>query len=301
MNATYKYIQYIYAHSLYDRPFVNTLHSHCRRGCMHCTRSFSLVNPTANTQVGIYRTHNTVQEERAAAIKIQTRARGMSAKKQRARHATRVGSIRDSGRAAADDLRALSRPSTAAEALAGGEISWVLSGPPNARGSSSGRRSRTAGPSKTAFGAGGAEGVLEMAAAIALADIRPPLTTVSDVGQSDEHRSCGSRNSAAAGSSRNSMAGGGLISPSRGRGSAVMEQPRTWRSRSSVSTPDRRYGTARRKNPVLQWLTACWSVCLLFTPSPTTGPERLAPVGNRKNASKYGFMCVFLVASRKAR
>lgn len=181
----------------------------------------------------------------------------MSAKKQRARHATRVGSIRDSGRAAADDLRALSRPSTAAETLAGGATSRVLSGPPNARGSSSSRRSRTAGPSKTASGGGGAGGVLEMAAAIALADIRPPPTTVSDAGQSNEHRPRGSRSSTAAGGSRNSMAGGGLTSPSRGRGSTVMEQPRTWRSRSTVSTPDRRYGTARRENPVVPWLAAC--------------------------------------------
>lgn len=46
--------------------------------------------------------------------------------RQRARHAARVGSIRDSGRAAADDLRALSRPGTATEAAAVGGAATML-------------------------------------------------------------------------------------------------------------------------------------------------------------------------------
>lgn len=185
--------------------------------------------------------HTTQQEERAAAIKIQTRARGMSAKKQRARHATRVGSIRDSGRAAADDLRALSRPNTAAETSAGGATSQVaVPGARNASSSSSGgRRSRTAGPSKPGFGGEGVGGMLEMAAAIALTDIRPPPNTAaSKVAHSsdEQQRARIGRSSASAGSSPKRVAGGG-----GGGGGGLTSPPRKGRSRSTVSTPGRRY------------------------------------------------------------
>eukprot|EP00752_Nemacystus_decipiens_P014984 g13342.t1 len=58
------------------------------------------------------------KREADAAVKIQTQARARTARakreRHRQRHAARVGSIRSSGRAAADDLRALSRPGTAA-------------------------------------------------------------------------------------------------------------------------------------------------------------------------------------------
>lgn len=55
--------------------------------------------------------------ENDAATKIQTRTRVHIAKRQRARHVARVGSIRETARVATDDIRALSRPSTAAEPL----------------------------------------------------------------------------------------------------------------------------------------------------------------------------------------
>eukprot|EP00903_Cladosiphon_okamuranus_P009886 g9390.t1 len=62
------------------------------------------------------------KRETDAAVRIQTQARARAARVQRERHrqrhAARVGSIRSSGRAAADDLRALSRPGTAAAAPA---------------------------------------------------------------------------------------------------------------------------------------------------------------------------------------
>lgn len=48
-------------------------------------------------------------------MKIQSQARRRIARQQRSRHSARVGSIRESGRSAAEDLRALSRPSTAVE------------------------------------------------------------------------------------------------------------------------------------------------------------------------------------------
>ncbi len=53
-------------------------------------------------------------------IQTQARARAARAKREqhRQRHAARVGSIRSSGRAAAEDLRALSRPGTAAASAA---------------------------------------------------------------------------------------------------------------------------------------------------------------------------------------
>ncbi|CAM9827601.1 unnamed protein product, partial [Ectocarpus sp. 12 AP-2014] len=54
--------------------------------------------------------------EADAAVRIQTQARARAARarreEHRQRHAARVGSIRSSGKAAADDLRALSRPGT---------------------------------------------------------------------------------------------------------------------------------------------------------------------------------------------
>lgn len=58
-------------------------------------------------------------------MRIQTQARARAARAQRERHrqrhVARVGSIRSSGRAAADDLRALSRPGTAVVTAAAGE------------------------------------------------------------------------------------------------------------------------------------------------------------------------------------
>lgn len=64
--------------------------------------------------------NKTEQREADAAVKIQTQARARAARaereRHRQRHAARVGSIRSSGRAAADVLRALSRPGTAATA-----------------------------------------------------------------------------------------------------------------------------------------------------------------------------------------
>ncbi|CAM9530450.1 unnamed protein product [Ectocarpus fasciculatus] len=60
--------------------------------------------------------------EADAAVRIQTQARARAARarreEHRQRHAARVGSIRSSGKAAADDLRALSRPGTASAAVA---------------------------------------------------------------------------------------------------------------------------------------------------------------------------------------
>jgi len=63
------------------------------------------------------------QRETEAAVRIQTQARARAARakreQHRQRHAARVGSIRSSGRAAAEDLRALSRPGTAAGGTGG--------------------------------------------------------------------------------------------------------------------------------------------------------------------------------------
>ncbi|CAM9617167.1 unnamed protein product [Ectocarpus sp. 13 AM-2016] len=60
--------------------------------------------------------------EADAAVRIQTQARARAARARRGehrqRHAARVGSIRSSGKAAADDLRALSRPGTASAVVA---------------------------------------------------------------------------------------------------------------------------------------------------------------------------------------
>ncbi|CAM9164068.1 unnamed protein product, partial [Ectocarpus sp. 4 AP-2014] len=60
--------------------------------------------------------------EADAAVRIQTQARARAARarreEHRQRHAARVGSIRSSGKAAADDLRALSRPGTASATVA---------------------------------------------------------------------------------------------------------------------------------------------------------------------------------------
>ncbi|CAM9237135.1 unnamed protein product [Ectocarpus sp. 6 AP-2014] len=64
--------------------------------------------------------------EADAAVRIQTQARARAARarreEHRQRHVARVGSIRSSGKAAADDLRALSRPATASAAVAATNI-----------------------------------------------------------------------------------------------------------------------------------------------------------------------------------
>ncbi|CAM9311668.1 unnamed protein product [Scytosiphon promiscuus] len=69
--------------------------------------------------------------EAEAAVRIQTQARARAARvkrdEHRQRHVARVGSIRSRGKAAADDLRALSRPGTAA-ALVAGTLSAVAGG-----------------------------------------------------------------------------------------------------------------------------------------------------------------------------
>lgn len=62
-------------------------------------------------------TINCTKAENNAAIKIQTHARMLVAKRQRARHAGRMHSIYDKARAAADDIRSLSRPGTAHNAM----------------------------------------------------------------------------------------------------------------------------------------------------------------------------------------
>lgn len=113
--------------------------------------------------------------ENKAAIKIQSQARTCLAKQQRARHAARVGSIRDSGRTAAEDLRALSRPCTAPGTSATTTTNKYFhdaAGPRKATNSESG---------SVLDGAAG--GILEMAAVIAVRGVQPPSSTVLTAGE----------------------------------------------------------------------------------------------------------------------
>lgn len=98
---------------------------------MACTITYSPESKASHFEHSdrpIFQNYNTriytspLQRETEAAVKIQTQVRARAARaqreKHRQRHAARVGSIRSSGRAAADDLRALSRPGTAAVSAA---------------------------------------------------------------------------------------------------------------------------------------------------------------------------------------
>lgn len=110
-----------------------------------------------------FREKNVFQTKHDSAIKIQSQVRTRLAKRQRARHAARVGSIRDSGRAAADDLLALSRPGTAAEIPAAGDRDTCGSSEPESEElTDGGKEART----------------LEMAAAIAVAGVQPPSSSL---------------------------------------------------------------------------------------------------------------------------
>lgn len=118
------------------------------------------------------------QMENKAAFKIQSHARTRLAKRQRARHAARVGSIRDSGRAAAEDLRALSRPCTAPTVPATTAVNKYFDTVHDGVSPT-----MTTNPESGYVLDGAAAGVLEMAAMMAVHSAQPPPSPAINAGR----------------------------------------------------------------------------------------------------------------------